>query len=322
MSGPVRLTRDWPVGLLLVATIAATAAQAQAWLPEPGQGSLYVGYQYAQAHWTLFSVDVTGVKNGPYTGGPGNKSFEGEHYDQNATLNLDYGIRHGLAMSVKLAYITSRYTGLTPHRDRTGQIMEVDAGQYHGSLQDAELAVYQTVLRTPFVATPFVAYVFPVQAYQARGHAAFGHHLRELRLGATLARSLRPFLPDAYGQVRYAYNLAEREADHSIHRNSVDMELGYFVTPRFSLKGAASWVRTSGGIDWNRQSAEFKRYTFVHDALANERSWRVGGGAGYALTSHYSLFAAGYTTVSGASTHAMNTFVTGVGWNFATPWAR
>ena len=322
--GSASRQKAWPGSLLLLATSmwVPTVANAQAWLPEPGRGSLYLGYQYSQAHWTLFPEDVTGKISGAYTGGPGNKAFEGEHYGQFATVDLDYGVLQGLAITAHVAYVSSRYVGANGHKDRAGQLMEVDDGHYHGTLQDAKVGVHQTVLRTPFVATPFVAYLFPVQPYEARGHAAAGHHLRELQVGAALARTLRPFLPDAYAQVSYTYSVAEREADHSIHRHGVDMELAYFVAPRLSLKGAASWLRSSGGIDWFRQSAEFKRYTFVHDALANERSWRVGGGAGFALTPRYQLYMVGFTTISGASTHAMNTFATGVGWNFATPWSR
>ena len=312
-----------PAGLLLLAAtlFAPTAARAQAWLPDPGRGSLYFGYEYARAHWTLFPYDVTGVKFPPYTGGPGNKSAEGEHYGQYATADLDYGIRQGLAVTMHFAYVDSRYNGLRPHKDPTGEIEEVDDGNWHGSIQDAEVGVHQTVLRAPFVATPFVAYLFPISRYQSIGHAAVGHHLRELKLGAALGRTLRPLLPDAYAQATYTYSVAEREADHSIHRNGVDMELGYYVTSRLSLKGAASYVRSSGGIEWYRFSTEFKRYNFYHDRLANERSWRVGGGAGYALTPRYSLYALGIATVWGANTHAANMFATGVGWNFATPWA-
>lgn len=313
----------WPANLLLAAAMIMPAAvRAQAWLPDKGRGSLYVGYQYGQAHWTLSPGDVTGETIGAYTGGPGNKSFEGEHYGQNATADLDYGVLQGLAVTAHVAFVSSKYTGLNGHKDRAGGLLEVDDGDYHGSLQDAEVGVHQTVLRTPFVATPFLAYLFPVQRYQARGHAAVGHHLRELKVGAALARDLRPFLPDAFAQMTYTYSAAEREADHSIHRHSLNMELGYFVTPRLSLKGAASWLRSSGGIDWFRRSPEFLRYRFVHDALANERSWRVGGGAGYALTPRYQLYLLGFLTVSGASTHAMNTLATGVGWSFATPWAH
>jgi hypothetical protein len=315
--------RVWPAGCLLLAAAAfvPAAARAQAWLPDPGQGSFYVGYQYAQAHWTLMPLDVTGVVFPPYTGGPGNKIFEGEHYDQNVTADAEYAVRHGLAVTGHLGYVASRYDGARKHREATGQIV-VDDGFYHPTFQDAEVGLHQVVLRAPFVATPFVAYRFPVDAYSTIGHAASGHHLRELRVGATLGRDLRPFLPDAYGVITYAYSAAEREDDHSIHRNGVDMELGYFVTRSLSLKGAASWVRTGGGIEWYRQSAEYLRYRFSHDALANERSWRVGGGAGYALTPRYQLYALGFATVWGANTHAMNTFATGIGWNFASPWAR
>ncbi len=318
------LRKAWPAGWLLLATtmLVPTAARAQAWLPDAGRGSLFLGYEYAQARWTLMPNDVTGKAFATYTGGPGNKLFEGDHYGHFQTADLDYGIRKGLAVTAHLAYVASEYTGRSKHRDQYGRLVLVDDGNYHGSLQDAEVGVHQTVLTMPFVATPFVAYLFPLQPYADFGHGAVGHHLREVRLGAALARDLRPFLPDAYGQVTYGYSAVERQDDHSIHRNRVDMELGYFVTSALSLKGAASWVRSSGGVEWYRTSTEFLQHRLMHDALANERSWRVGGGAGYALTPRYNLYMAGFATVSGANTHATSTFASGVGWNFATPWAR
>jgi hypothetical protein len=311
----------WPTGVLLLAATLSlpTVADAQAWLPDQGRGSLYVGYQYEQAHWTLFPGP--GPVNGPYVGGPGNKAFHGEHYGKFVTADLDYGVLHGLAITAHLGFVSSRYDGLRPHRDRAGQVMKSDNGRWHGTLQDAEVGLHYTVLRAPLAVSPFVSYLFPVRRYEDRGHAASGHHLRELRVGAALARTLRPFLGDAYAQVTYGYSNAEREADHHIHRHRVDMELGYFVTSRLSLKGAASWKRTAGGIDWFTSSPEYIRQAFVHDALANERAWRVGGGAGYALTQRFNLYMTGFTTVSGASTHAMNTIGAGIGWNFTTPWA-
>jgi len=308
--------------LLASSSFVATAAHAQAWLPDKGRGTFYLGYEYAQAHWTLLPYDVTGVVFTPYTGGPGDKIAEGEHYGQFITADLDYAVLRGLALTAHVAYVESRYGGLRPHKDETGQFVEADDGSYHGDFQDAEVGVHGTVLRAPFVATPFVAYHFPLGQYETIGHAAVGHGLQEVRIGAALGRSLRPFLPDAYGQLTYAYTLAERDAEHSIHRNGVDMELGYYVTSRLSLKGAASWIRSSGGIEWYRYSQEYKAQLFMHDALANERSWRVGGGAGYALTPRYSLYVLGFGTIWGANTHAMNTFATGVGWNFETPWSR
>ena len=40
--------KAWTAGLLLLATAAVVpmAVHAQAWLPDPGTGSLYLGYQY------------------------------------------------------------------------------------------------------------------------------------------------------------------------------------------------------------------------------------------------------------------------------------
>ncbi len=321
-SAAVRAVRPvWPM-LLAAAALAPPTAHAQGRPPDGGRGAFYIGYQYEQAHWTLLPEDVSGKSIPPYVGGPGNKSFEGEHYGNFVTADLDYAVREGLGITAHLAYVSARYDGARPHKSSTGQIVEADNGDWHSTLQDAEVGAHVTVLRAPIMLTPFVSYLFPVQAYADRGHAAIGHHLRELKIGSALARTLQPFLSDAYAQVIYSYYLAERQVDHSIHRHRVDMELGYFVTPRLSIKGAASWLRSSGGVDWYRSSAEFIRYTFVHDALANERSWRVGGGVGYVLSPRYTLYLIGFSTVSGASTHAMNTLASGVGWDFTTPWAR
>lgn len=313
--------KPWPAWLLLMAgaTLLPTLAHAQAWLPDPGRGSLYVGYEYGQAHWSLFPVSLAGFGGcSPLTSDE--KCFSGEHYGQYLTVDLDYGVLQGLAVTARLAHVASKYTGPFPHGDQSGQIVRADNGAYHGTLQDAKLGVHLTVLRKPFVATPFVAFLFPLRRYETLGHAVAGHHLRELLVGATLARTLKPLVPDAYAQMTYTYSTAEREADHSIHRNGVDMELGYFVTPRLSLKGAASWIRSSGGIEWDL-SEHFFTYGLSHDPLANERSWRVGGGAGYALTPRFQLYMIGFVTLSGANTHQLHTLATGIGWNFATPWA-
>ncbi len=328
MSGPVRLIRDWPVGLLLVATIAATAAHAQAWLPEPGRGSIYVGYEYGQVHWTLLPIDVTGRAFPPYVG-EGKRVAKGEHYGQFIAVDLDYGIRKGLALTVHVPYVASKYVGLHPPPDApeiSGPAQHlgtrgVDDGNYHGTLQDLVVGLHQTVLSEPFVATPFVSLLAPLQAYHEDGHAAAGKRLRALQVGAALARTLRPFLPDAYCQVTYTYTAAERTFDHAIHQNRVVMDFGYFVTPRLSLKGAADWMRTSGGVEWDF-GPELIQYRLSHDRLANERWLRVGGGGSYSLTPRYLIYLFGFFTASGANTHAVRTIATGLGWNFATPWAR
>ncbi len=324
------LHEAWAVNLLLLAaaTFVPMAAHAQAWLPEPGRGTIYVGYQYGQAHWTLFPVDITGRPFGPYRG-EGKRIAKGEHYGQFVTVDLDYTIRKGLAVTAHLPYNSSKYVGLHPQPDAPeisgpadhGGTHGVDDGNYHSTLQDGRVGLHQTVFSKPLVATPFVAYVFPLRPYVAEGHAAAGKRLRALEVGAALARPLRPFLPDAYGQVTYTYTAAERVGDHTFHLNKVDMELGYFVTPKLSLKGAASWMRMSGGVEWDG-GREVRRYIADHDRLANERWWRVGGGAVYALTPRYVLYISGFGTVAGANTHKLRTLATGVGWNFATPWAR
>ncbi len=332
--------KAWPAGWLLLAMTALlpAAVSAQAWLPEPGQGSIYVGYEYNYVHWTLLPNDQTGLFYGPYPV-DGSRVAKGEHYSQIVTVDLDYGIRKGLALTAHVPYLASKYVGIYPTPDAPEESTDpaihfgtrgVDDGNYHATLQDAEVGLHQTVLSEPFAATPFVAYLFPLQSYASDGHAAAGKNLRELKVGAALARTLRPFLPDAYGQATYTYTAAERALDHTTHLNKVDMELGYFVTPKLSLKGAASYVRTSGGIEWLRGiqngntwiEPNFAKYRVHHDRLANERSWRVGGGAGYALTPRYLLYMYGFGMVYGANTQSMWVFASGVGWNFATPWAR
>lgn len=320
----------WPASLLLAtAMIMPATAHAQAWLPAPGQGSIYVGYEYSHVHWTLMPVDVTGRYFGPYIG-EGKRVAKGAHFGQFATVDLDYGIRKGLALTVHVPYALTKYMGLYPAPDDPETSTDpsihwgthgIDDGKYHGTFQDADIGLHLNVLNEPFVATPFVSLLLPLQAYEAEGHSAAGAGLRELEVGAALARPLRPFLPDAYGQVTYTYAAAERVLDHSFHTNRLLMELGYFVTPRVSLKGAADLMKTSGGLDWNF-GPEHIAYRAHHDRLANQRWLRAGGGASYALTPRSVLYIYGFWTVTGENTHAVSTIATGVGRNFASPWAR
>lgn len=332
------LHEAWLVSLLLAtATFVPSAAHAQAWLPEPGQGSIYIGYEYTRVHWTLIATDVTGRPFGPYVG-EGKRVAKGEHYGQFVSVDLDYGIRKGLALTVHVPYAASKYVGLHPPPNASeislipgqhGGTRGVDDGNYHGTLADAVIGLHQTVLSEPFAATPFVSLLIPLQRYHADGHAAAGKRLRALQVGAALARTLRPFLPDAYGQVTYTHSAFERAVDHTMHQNRVVLDLGYFVTPKLSLKGAADWMRTNGGVEWSYgpgpafvPNPELVKYNNGHDRLANERWLRVGGGGSYALTPRYVLYLYGFFTASGANTHAVRALATGVGWNFATPWAR
>jgi len=139
---------------------------AAQWTPGPGEGSVSVGYQYTRITKHLFSQDVTGIVDPgsvTYVGGPGNRFYLGDVFGQTVDLTADYGVWRGLAVNAGAAYVSSKYSGLSPEGPQ-------DDGRYHGSLQDASLTVEYMIPWQEFAITPSVGARIPIRGYNTLGH--------------------------------------------------------------------------------------------------------------------------------------------------------
>src|SRR5262245_46507494 len=109
-------------------------------MPGKGRGTVSLYYQYFDAHGAMFSSDVTGrVFPGGYVG-EGNKLYHGEIADHTALLDVDFGVFERLAINGSIAYVASKYEGLSPHPALPGEEL-IDNGDYHPQFQDASFGV-------------------------------------------------------------------------------------------------------------------------------------------------------------------------------------
>src|SRR4051812_39311150 len=110
--------------VVVVASVVLSAvprgAQAQAWLPAAGEGTVSIQWQnvFSRDHF----VPTTPVDIG--------------HIESHAVVfDVTYGLTDKVAVDVSLPFIASKYDGPQPHPTA------LDDGAYHGAVQDFRLAV-------------------------------------------------------------------------------------------------------------------------------------------------------------------------------------
>ncbi|HET7292342.1 MAG TPA: hypothetical protein VFM88_07955 [Vicinamibacteria bacterium] len=308
-------------------------ASGRAWMPGKGRGSLTLAYQNNNVSDALMSTDVTGRRfPGGYVG-DGTRVYHGEITDQTGVLEADYGISERFAASGSIAYVGSKYEGAGGHPALPGREF-IDNGEYHPQFQDAALGVRYLAVSKPLAVIPFVRFSFPTRDYVNVGHSAVGRNLNQLQLGANLARTLDPILPDAYAKATLGYAFVESPHNHgdpggpatvdqhfNINRRFLSLELGYFVTRRLAANAFVNNIHTEGGIDWARDlrsPADYARIGHVHDAAARDRHTTVGGGLSFEVIGNFWLYAGYSGIVSGQNVHGGQAFSIATTWSFNT----
>ena len=162
----------------------------QAWVPPKGQGEMALSYQ------NLFTRE--------HFNGDGSRHDYGHIRLFGVIEELDYGVTNKFAVNLSVPYGFGKYHGPFPHQ------LPIDNGDYHGALQDLHVGFRYNVFRRPIQFTPFVAVAFPSHHYEHFAHSAVGTDLWEVQMGMSLGRSLAPFLPRAYFQLRYGYSIMQR----------------------------------------------------------------------------------------------------------------
>jgi hypothetical protein len=283
--------------LLLVAGFAALSdAGAQAWLPPAGAFSTAFTYN-----------DTLNLKH--YM--PDGSEADAGHTRTHAYgLGVAYSPTDRIMLTAGLPYVTTRYWGARPHPT------EVDDGDEHSSFTDLRVSAHYQLLEAPVAVAPYVAYVTPVTSYETLGHAAPGRGLDEVWLGVWFGKNLDAWLPRTYFQSRVNYAVVEQVAGIKHDRTNVDVELGYFLSPRWSVRAMGFWQFTHGGVDVPMPPSN-PLYPY-HDQLAAEEFTNVGIGAAFSATASISLYATGITSLSGRNGHKLDQGLTlGLSYGFA-----
>ncbi|HEY7499011.1 MAG TPA: hypothetical protein VH740_10875 [Vicinamibacterales bacterium] len=278
---------------------AARAAEAQAWVPEQGEGSVSVLYQdlFVRNHLTADGVFQD----------------NGHIQTNNLIMDVTYGVTDRLAVTAALPFIRTRYTGARPHP--TVQ----DDGTPHSGFQDFRFGARYNLVDGPVAITPFIGTTIPSHGYEYFAHAAYGTRVRELEIGTYVAHALSAGLPHTFVQARYAFGFPQEIAGVSRHRSTLDVEVGYFVTPSIRVFTMGTGLKTHGGVDlppagYSALPPDIRQH---HDRVARIESLDVGGGAQISVTKSIDLFGSFMRTIAGRNGHALSRGLTiGASWSF------
>jgi hypothetical protein len=269
--------------LLAVAALWPVALQAQAWLPE--QGTFGVSLLYSD----IFDTEHY-LPNG-------DEIDVGHMRSQSLGMIVSYSPSDRVSLSAGLPYVRSEYHGDHPHPTY------VDNGDYHGFFTDLHVEAHYQLLLDPVAFAPYIALVQPTHNYPSLGHAAPGRNLQEKWLGFFVGRSLDLWIPRTYVQGRYSFAFVQPVAGIGHDRSNVDLEVGYFVRPVWSIRALLYWQHTHGGINVPiPQSNPLYPY---HDQLAADAFLNAGVGTAFHTRLGVDWFAVFNTSLAGKNGHKL-----------------
>ena len=232
------------------------------------------------------------------------------------TLDTDYSITDRLAVRVSVPFVAGKYYGPTPHQ------LPMDNGTYHSTFQDFTTDLRYRLTKRGIAVTPFVRAVIPSNNYTYFAHSAAGRDQREFHLGTNLGRRLDPVIPRAYIQAQYSYAFVQSVLGIAANRSNLEVQPGYFLTPRISLLATGQWMYTHSGLDLNYslfQAGLSGDQWIHHDQIAKASLLDLGGGASVAITPSWQMFLTLAHSVEGRNAHLHTAVVTiGVSRSFGT----
>lgn len=288
---------------------SSAPAHAQAWVPEPGTGSVSLDYQVTQVKYHLFAGDMTAF------GGDGVRLDMGKIGAQSEQLVLDYGVMRNLGFSASIASVGAKYRGNLPEG-------ALDDGKFHGTLQDASLGARYMVPWQGFAITPTLALAFPTHEYEHHGHVAVGKGNKSFNAGIAVGRTLTPWAPNVWLQGGYTRDFVQDVQQWGLDVNAFSSTVGWFVLPQLSVSGYFTYLGTEDGIDWYSDDFTAPGVDHNHDRAAKTLARRAGGTLGYQRNASMGLFVNIGGIVSGANTHDGISYTVGTNWSFVSPFAR
>jgi hypothetical protein len=268
---------------------------SQAWLSPKGEGTASVLYQYGFDRLHVFA--------------DGRTKDRGHTFLDGVLLDADFSLTDKLAVRVSLPYITGKYVGPYGHtlvRGRPETAVALDNGSFHGSLQDFRFDVRYSLSQGTLKVVPFFQATVPSHDYPTLGHAAGGIDVREYRVGVNLGRRLDPILPKAFVQGRYAFGFSQEVANIAPKRSYAEFQLGYFLTRRLSLQGAAVWTYSHNGIDHDYDlfpNNLTDEQWLNHDRISRAKLLDLGANIGYSFNRSTNVVVGVGHSVWGANTH-------------------
>jgi hypothetical protein len=288
--------------LALGAFAFAVPARAQLSVPAKGEGALSLTTQVVTDHYHL--------------NGHGDRIDVGHITADSAVLRVDYGLTDRLAVHAAAPFISKRYDGGFPHNpnpyedDDREHVGRLDDGDFHGGWQDWAVGLRWRWRERPWALTPFVTYSQPSHDYTWFAHSALGTRQRKLQLGLAFGRQFGPRFQRLYMSGSYSYTFVQPVLGIDVDYSTVNLDVGYFFTPKFSARVLVIYRKTHGGLDFPFDFPSRSDELFLHhDQVQRIDYLDYGFGATYRIDQRWSLNANWLTTYWGENGHAIHNAV-------------
>lgn len=189
-----------------------------------------------------------------------------------------------------------------------------DDGDLHFNITDFRGGLrYQIKALQEYVGLAFsVGASVPVTDYPKSGYTAPAHGLKALYFGASVARTLDPFLPRAFFQAEYEFAWREHlDIDPETDKfnrdfSKVEGSVGYFITWDFFAAASVYYRTGHGGTTFTSILLEPPVVLDHHDQLLDEDILLLGGDVGYGISEKLAVSAGFRLFTWGQNTRNMN----------------
>jgi len=294
--------------VLLLAIGVSMGAPAMAQDSEPDQPGSGVPVDSAKGHGSVSIGYQDTFVNGMLLGGK--PTDIGTVRIHAIDLDIDYNIADAWSVHAGIPFISSRFHDSGPNHTHNPERLDPphpesayldNSPDYHSTFQDFSLGTsYRTHIDTYFI-TPSITARIPSHDYTFFANSAVGQDLKKLELAVSLEHQFD--FTEIYYRARYAYVWAEKTLGISIDHSLLDLELGYFLNPRCSVK-VFSLGKFGGGLQANQVNPlTTDNFTnsiwYHHDQISAHEYVNLGVGLDYNLGDKYTLSASAQKLVWG-----------------------
>lgn len=293
-------------------------ANAQAWVPEQGQGAVTLAFQR--------------ISNTGHRLADGELIRGGQSLNMALYLQADYAATNRLSFSAGLPYVFGKYTDAHGPPPPLPYLPWDQCRCWRSGPQDVGLTARYNVLLShdgTFALTPSVSGVVPSNKYEYRGESVQGRDLRELDLAVDIGQRLDAVSPNLSVLGHYSYAFVERVLNIPNNRSNASAEGRYSLfRGRLVVRGFTLWQRTHGGLSTvdlklgtpiDELSPSDRELVYQHDRLLRDNSFHAGGGLNYSFPK-VDVFGSYLVYVNGTNTHSGDVLTVGLSWPFE--WRR
>ena len=224
---------------------------------------------------------------------------------------MSYGLTDRVTIDGDASFSGAKYMGSQPHG-------RLDDASYHSTLQDLHVGVRANWLMRPLFVTPYLRLTVPSHDYQLEGHTATGKGKKELGAGLYVGRDLDPYIPKAYFEMMGSHTWVQRTrieaTSERLNRTNASVELGYYLTPSWTVTTFGTGVRTLGG--WNLPR-KFNNANEIHehDRFDKTKDVILGGTVAYSVRGDVSIYAGYFATAWARTAHKLSGPEVGFTWS-------